>query len=105
MPKSNTAAVKKNVETINLPQLIDETAERTGVSKKDTEKVILGLFDVTVDHLENNEHVRYSKIVSFDIYDVPERIHKNPKTDEPVVKSAHTEVRTNTLTRINEIGE
>ena len=69
---------------MNKAELIAAVAEKTGLSKKDTEKVVNATFDTITETLETGEKVQ---LVGFGVYDVKTRgvrIGRNPKTKEEI---------------------
>ncbi len=69
---------------MNKAELIAAVAEKTGLSKKDTEKVVNATFDTITETLETGEKVQ---LVGFGVYDVKNRgarIGRNPKTKEEI---------------------
>ena len=69
---------------MNKAELIAEVAEKTGLSKKDTEKAVNAALDTITASLENGEKV---SLVGFGVFDVKERearMGRNPKTKEEI---------------------
>ena len=69
---------------MNKAELIAEVAEKTGLSKKDTEKAVNAALDTITASLENGEKV---SLVGFGVFDVKERearMGRNPRTKEEV---------------------
>ena len=69
---------------MNKSQLINVVAEKTGLSKKDTEQVLNTALDTISEQLIAGEKVQ---LVGFGAFDVKERaahIGRNPKTKEEV---------------------
>ncbi len=69
---------------MNKAELINEVSEKTGLSKKDSEKAINATFDTIGTSLEAGERVQ---LVGFGVFDVKERaarIGRNPKTKEEI---------------------
>ncbi len=69
---------------MNKAELIAAVAEKTGLSKKDTEKVVNATFDSITETLETGEKVQ---LVGFGVFDVKERgvrVGRNPKTKEEI---------------------
>lgn len=69
---------------MNKAELIAAVAEKTGLSKKDSEKAVNAAIDSIVDTLVAGEKV---SIVGFGAFDVKERgvrIGRNPKTREEI---------------------
>lgn len=69
---------------MNKEKLIASVAEKTGMSKKDSEKAVNATFDTIVETLVSGEKVQ---MVGFGVFDVKERdarIGRNPKTKEEI---------------------
>ena len=69
---------------MNKAELITAVAEKTGLSKKDSEKAVNAAFDTIVDTLVSGEKVQ---MVGFGVFDIKERgvrVGRNPKTREEI---------------------
>ena len=69
---------------MNKSDLVAAVAERTGVSKKDCERVVTATFDAITNALEAGEKVQ---LVGFGVFDVKERaarVGRNPRTNEEI---------------------
>ena len=69
---------------MNKAELIAAVAEKTGLSKKDSEKAVNAAFDTITETLVSGEKVQ---MVGFGVFDVKERgvrIGRNPKTLEAI---------------------
>lgn len=69
---------------MNKAELIAAVADKTGFSKKDTEKLVSTAFDTIVSTLAEGEKVQ---IVGFGVFDTKERgvrVGRNPKTREEI---------------------
>ena len=69
---------------MNKAELIAAVAEKTGLSKKDSEKAINATFETVTTSLEAGEKVQ---LVGFGVFDVKARgarIGRNPKTKEEI---------------------
>lgn len=69
---------------MNKAELINAVSEKTGLSKKDSEKAINATFDTIGETLEAGEKVQ---LVGFGVFDTKERaarIGRNPKTKEEI---------------------
>ena len=69
---------------MNKAELIAAVAEKTGLSKKDSEKAINSTLETITTSLEAGEKVQ---LVGFGVFDVKERgtrIGRNPKTKEEI---------------------
>ena len=66
---------------MNKAELIATVAEKTGLSKKDSEKAVNATFDTITANLEVGEKVQ---LVGFGVFDIKERgsrIGRNPKEE------------------------
>ena len=69
---------------MNKAELVSAVAEKTGMSKKDSEKAVNAAFDTIAANLEVGEKVQ---LVGFGVFDIKERgarIGRNPKTKEEI---------------------
>ena len=69
---------------MNKAELISAVAEKTGLSKKDSEKAVNAALDTITVSLEKGEKVQ---LVGFGVFDVKERgvrMGRNPKTKEEI---------------------
>lgn len=69
---------------MNKAELVDAVAERTGLSKKDSDKALSAAFEVITSALQTGEKVQ---LVGFGVFDIKERaarIGRNPRTKEPI---------------------
>ena len=73
---------------MNKSELVAVIAERSGLSKKDSEKALNATFDAITDALEAGEKVQ---LVGFGVFDVKERaarVGRNPRTKEEITIEA-----------------
>ncbi|NLL39294.1 MAG: HU family DNA-binding protein [Clostridiales bacterium] len=69
---------------MNKAELISATAEKTGLSKKDTEKTVNAILETITETLKAGEKVQ---VVGFGVFDVKyrqARIGHNPRTKEQI---------------------
>lgn len=69
---------------MNKAELIAAVAEKTGLSKKDSEKAVNATFQTIEETIETGEKVQ---LVGFGVFDVKTRearIGRNPKTKEEI---------------------
>lgn len=79
---------------MNKTELIDQIADRTGVSKKDVGAVIDGLFiEVSKVVAKGDEKVTIPGFVSFEQVPRKERKGFNPRTGEPLTIPASKAVK------------
>ena len=69
---------------MNKAELISAVAEKTGLSKKDSEKAINATFDTIALSMEAGEKVQLVGFGAFDIKERASRIGRNPKTKEEI---------------------
>ena len=69
---------------MNKTELIAAAAERSGMTKKDTEQVITAAFDVIIAQLQKGEKVQISGFGTFEMKERKERVGRNPHTGEAV---------------------
>ncbi len=69
---------------MNKAELISAVAEKTGLSKKDSEKAINATFDTITLAMEAGEKVQLVGFGAFDIKERASRIGRNPKTKEEI---------------------
>ena len=69
---------------MNKSELIALTAERTGMTKKDTERVVNAALDAVTAALAAGEKVQLSGFGVFDIKDREARVGRNPHTKEAI---------------------
>ena len=73
---------------MNKSELIAAIADRSGLSRKDSEKALNATFDAITDALEAGEKVQ---LVGFGVFDVKERaarVGRNPRTKEEITIEA-----------------
>jgi len=69
---------------MNKAELINAVAEKTGLSKKDSEKAINATFDTITLSMEAGEKVQLVGFGAFDIKERASRVGRNPKTKEEI---------------------
>ena len=67
---------------MNKTDLIALTAERTGLTKKDTERVINAALDAVSAAMAQGDKVQLSGFGAFDVKDREARVGRNPHTKE-----------------------
>jgi DNA-binding protein HU-beta len=70
---------------MNKAELISATAEKAGLSKKDSEKAINALIDTITESLKAGEKVQLVGFGVFDVKERPARSGHNPRTKEPMI--------------------
>jgi len=69
---------------VNKSELISVVAEKTGFTKKDTEKVVNAVFDGIGEALAKGDKVQIIGFGTFDVRDRKEREGRNPATGETI---------------------
>lgn len=69
---------------MNKTDLIAAAAEQTGLSKKDTERVVNAALDAITAELSKGERVQLSGFGIFEVRTRKERTGRNPKTKEEI---------------------
>ena len=69
---------------MNKAELIAVVAEKTGMSKKDSEKALNATFDAITDSLKAGDKVSMVGFGTFKVKARSERICRNPKTMEEI---------------------
>ena len=75
---------------MNKQELITAAAEKTGLSKKDTEATLNAALETIAKALEENEKVQLVGFGSFEVKERAARIGRNPKTKEAIEIPATT---------------
>ena len=65
---------------MNKTELIAAVAEKTGMSKKDSEKALKALIDVVAEELKKGEKVQLVGFGTFEVSERAARTGKNPQT-------------------------
>ena len=69
---------------MNKADLINTVAEKTGLTKKDSEKAINGVFDAISDALVGGDKVQLVGFGAFEVKARAPRMGRNPKTKESI---------------------
>ena len=69
---------------MNKTELIAAAAEKSGLSKKDTEKVVNATFDAITEALAQGNKVQLVGFGAFEVKERGERIGRNPQTKEEI---------------------
>ena len=69
---------------MNKTELINQVAERAGLSKKDAEPALNAMLDTVSDALAQGDKVQLVGFGSFEIKARDARMGRNPKTKEPI---------------------
>lgn len=69
---------------MNKAELVTAVAEKAGLSKKDSEKVINAAFDAITDALVAGDKVQLVGFGAFEVKERNARVGRNPKTKEEI---------------------
>ena len=69
---------------MNKSELIAMTAENTGLTKKDAERVLNTALDVIIAAMGEHEKVQLSGFGTFEVKEREARIGRNPRTKESI---------------------
>jgi DNA-binding protein HU-beta len=69
---------------MNKAELIGATAEKSGLSKKDSEKAINALIEAITESMKKGEKVQLVGFGVFEVKDRPARTGRNPRTKEQI---------------------
>ena len=69
---------------MNKPEFIASVSEKTGLSRKDTERVVNAALDTIAAALVNGEKVQFSGFGIFEAKDRKARVGRDPHTKEPM---------------------
>ncbi len=89
-------------QTVSTGQVIDDVAERTGLSKTDVKKAVQAVVEVMRERLGNGERVQISGFGSFDVRDRAAREATNPRTREKIQVAASKAVGFRPATSLRE---
>ena len=69
---------------MNKAELVSAVAEKTGMSKKDSEKAVNAAFDTITEALAVGDKVQLVGFGAFEVKERGARIGRNPKTKEEI---------------------
>ena len=69
---------------MNKAELVSAVAEKTGMSKKDSEKAVNAAFDTITEALAAGDKVQLVGFGGFEVKERGARIGRNPKTKEEI---------------------
>ncbi len=69
---------------MNKTELVDQVAEKAGMSKKDSEKAVKAVLDSITDGLVKGEKVQLVGFGTFEVRKRKERYGRNPATGEKI---------------------
>jgi DNA-binding protein HU-beta len=70
---------------MNKTELVAAIADRTGLSKKDSETVIKAFVDVVTEQLRNGDKIQLTGFGTFEVTKREEREGKNPLTGDKII--------------------
>ena len=69
---------------MNKTELIAVVAEKSGITKKDAERVVSATFETIAAELKKNEKVQISGFGIFEVKEREARVGRNPRTKEAI---------------------
>ncbi len=69
---------------MNKTELVAAVAEKTGASKKDSEKLVSAVFETITNTLVAGDKVSLVGFGAFEVKERPARIGRNPRTKEEI---------------------
>ena len=69
---------------MNKTELIASVAEKTGMTKKDAERIVSSTFDTIAQELTKGEKVQISGFGNFEVKEREARVGRNPRTKEAI---------------------
>ena len=69
---------------MNRNDFVRKTAEKTGLSKKDTDKALDGFIEVITDSLKSGEEIKITGFGKFEAAKRAPRTGRNPSTGQPL---------------------
>ena len=69
---------------MNKTELVAAVAEKTGASKKDSEKLVSAVFETITDALVAGDKVALVGFGAFEVKERPARTGRNPRTKETI---------------------
>ena len=74
---------------MNKTELINAIAEKTEMTKKDTEVFVNTFIKTVTEALTDGEKVQLTGFGTFDVTEIAEREGRNPKTEEKIIIPEH----------------
>ncbi len=90
---------------MNKSELIDQIAERSGVSKKDIDASITNMFEVVADAISKGNDVTIQGWLKFEQVDRKARMGHNPQTGEKMQIPASKAAKVSALTKLKAAGK
>lgn len=69
---------------MNKAELVSKVAEKAGITKKDAEKAVNGVFESIEEALSSGEKVQLVGFGTFEVRDRAARTGRNPRTGEEI---------------------
>lgn len=69
---------------MNKTELVAAVAEKTGLTKKDAERVVSATVDTVIENLVKGEKVQISGFGIFEVKEREARVGRNPRTRESI---------------------
>ena len=83
--------------------IIENTYEKVGISKKETAKVVQSIFDIIKETLEDGENVKVSGFGNFMVRQKKTRRGRNPQTGEEIEITARKVITFKTSNILKEL--
>ncbi len=71
-------------QTVSTGQLIDDIAQRAGMTKAEAKKAVQAMVDVLGERLSSGERIQIMGLGTFEVRDRAERTATNPRTKEKI---------------------
>lgn len=69
---------------MNKTELVAKVAEKSGLTKKDTEKVVAAVIESIVEAVKNDEKVQLIGFGTFELRSRAARTGRDPRTNKPI---------------------
>jgi len=90
---------------MNKTELVDRIADRSGVSKKDVEASLSGMFDVVAESIGRGEDVTIQGWLKFEQVTRKARMGHNPQTGEKMPIPESKAAKVSALTKLKAAGK
>ena len=71
-------------QTVSTSHLIDDVAQRTGMTKADAKKAVQAVVDVLGERLGSGERIQITGLGAYEVRERAERTATNPRTKEKI---------------------
>jgi DNA-binding protein HU-beta len=96
-------------QSVSTSQLVDDIAERTGMSKAQSKQAITAVVEALSEHLSKGNRIQLSGLGTFEVRDRAAREATNPRTREkvqvPATKAVGFRAASQLKSRVGETGE